>query len=385
MKMKPSAYKTLLFLWGFALATSTLFASSDHVAPDFRREFVKEINKSFPLDSDGHLELSNRHGQINVQSWDKEETKINIRIIVQAGDQEEANEVFERVRISFTDTRKLVTATTQINASKDSWWDRLFGSYGSDDFKIIYDVKMPTQAYLQANGQYCNVSCDDHAGESSFYVKYGNLNAGELGGRTQIEVGYGNANIENLKTSSAVQMRYGNLDVDRAAGELEVDIRYGELQLKEVNELILDSRYTEVEVGKAVRIRIDGSYGDLQIGEVRNLRATTTYLGYEIDQVLGSADITTAYGDVEIDFVKAGFEEIRVKGSYADIELRMDPTAGYEMNARTSYSDIDYPNGMEVNRKENKSNSASMEGRKKGIGSGKLDLSSAYGDISVRD
>ena len=118
---------------------------------------------------------------------------------------------------------------------------------------------------------------------------------------------------------------------------------------------------------------------------MKEIRASTTYLGYEIDKVWESFDITTAYGDVEVDWLGAGFTNARFKGSYSDIELRVDPSAGYEVEARTTYADVELPSGVDISRQEKKSNAVSVSGRKNGKGNGRMSLSSSYGDIEVND
>ncbi|PHI18881.1 hypothetical protein CEQ90_15680 [Lewinellaceae bacterium SD302] len=384
MKMKPSIYKLSLFLSLF-ISFQLSAANASDPGCGSKREFVKNINKTFDLDADGRLELSNRHGYIDVQSWNQEKTTIDIKIIVNAGDQEDANKVFERVRIDFSHTSNLVSVKTQIGSETKGWWDRIFGGFNSDDFKIVYQVKMPNEAFLRAEGQYCNISVGDHAGEVDVYTRYGNIDLEDIGDQAEVQCQYGNINIETLAADSRVEVGYGNLDIDKASGTLDVQTRYGELRIDEAPKLDLDCRYTELRLGKIGTLRLNGSYGDLRIEEVNIIRASTTYSEYEIEKAYQEVDISTGYGDVEIDWLQAGFTEVRIKGSYSDIEVRMDPTAGYELNARTSYASIDYPSGLDVSRKENKSNSESIVGKHKGQGSGKLELASSYGDISVRD
>lgn len=381
--MKVSVYKYLSLL--LLLLINVSFVSASTTATS--QEFVKEINKSFSLNANGRLELANRHGQINIISWDKDQVDIDIRIIVQAHSQEDANSVFERVRIDFSDNPNMVSAMTQIGTGNRSWWEKLTGGWGgsSDDFKIIYDVKMPSRAFLKANAMYCNISCGDHLGGTDIYAKYGNVNLGELGDDCQLEVGYGNAKVKALNGSARVRIGYGDLDIDHASQDLEVEARYGDFRIESAQSLQLNSRYTDCVVGKVDRLRLNGSYGDIRIDDVQELRASTTYLGYEVDKVWKKLDITTAYGDVEVDWVGAGFSEVRFKGSYSDIELRIDEAAGYEVEARTSYADIDMPNSVELSRREHKSNAVSMSGRKSGKGNGRMSLSSSYGDIEIME
>lgn len=382
--MKRSIYRIPILL-GLICSFQLLAAAPADPGCVEKREYVKNISKTFDLAEDGRLELANRHGHINVESWDQEKTVIDIKIIVNADSEDNANKVFDRVRIDFSHASSLVSARTQIGTESKGWWERMFGGFNSDDFKIIYDVKMPNAAFLRAEGQYCNISVDDHGGEVSISSRYGNIDLEDIGDRAEVLCKYGNIKIRSLRADSRVEVGYGNLDITSVSNELDVKIRYGELRIDEVPELILDSRYTDMRLGKVGDLRLNGSYGDLRMEEVTNLRAATTYSEYEIDKVFKMADISTAYGDVEIEWVKAGFSEIRIKGSYSDIEVRMDPTAGYELDARTSYAGIDHPSELVISRRESKSNSECIKGQCKGKGksTGRLELASTYGDISI--
>lgn len=383
----------LLFLLLTALLSPELvFATPDSgiatsLVKKGKKEFVKKIEKSFSLGQDGRLELTNRYGRINVQSWEENRTDIKIRIIVKADDQNRANEVFDRIRIDFTETGNLVGVATQIGTSNKGWWDRLWSGdwNSSDDFKIVYDVKMPSRAFLKTDAMYCNVNCGDHNGEVDVYAKYGNVDLATLGQFANVEVKYGNVNVEALNERARFRVGYGNLDIDRASGELEVNMRYGQLRIETADRLDLDTRYTNTRIVKVQRMRFDGSYGDIEIDEVHTLRASTDYLGYEIGKVTGMIDVNTDYGDLEIDLLAAGFTEARFKGSYADVEIKVDQAAGYEVSARTSYADVDLPNSVDVNRRESRSNSVSVSGKKAGQGQGYLDLASSYGDITLRE
>lgn len=365
-----------------------LFCCTFSLSAEDKKEFLKEIDKSFDLNKDGRVELSNQYGQINVTSWEKEEVKINVRIVIQAIDQATADKVFERVRIDLSKTSNTVSATTQIGSGGRSWWERMTGynsSCSSDNFKIIYNVTVPNQAFLKTNGMHCNVSCGDHLGEVDIYTKHGNVDLGEIGDYCRVETAYGNASIDVLNAPALLKVSYGNLDVEEAASELDVNVRYGKFNVDVAQELVLDSRYTDTRVGKVARFRFNGSYGDIEIGEVDQLRSSTTYLDYEIRKIHELMDITTAYGDVNAYWLSAGFIEARFKGSYADIDIRIDPEAGYEVNARANYADVDLPSSVDLSRKETKSSSEMRRGKKSGRGSGYLDISSAYGDVSIRE
>ncbi|MEL6356521.1 MAG: DUF4097 family beta strand repeat-containing protein [Bacteroidota bacterium] len=369
---------TISLLLSFGLSANTS-------SPPTGNEFVKEINKSFPLNADGRVELSNRYGQINIRPWSKNEVKIDVRIVVQARDQEAADRTFERIRVSFYDTDDLVKAATEIGSrsGRSGWWPWKDGSKSSQ-FKIYYEVQMPESANLQAEARYCDIRCDDLSGETEFDVKYGDLVAGRLNNRTQLSIAYGSGNVDFIGGLADVEIRYSDLDEDDA-NNMEINSRYSELKLENCGDLDLDCRYDEVEIGKAGKVKISAGYGEFNLEEADELRGNSNYMSYEIGRLGKKLDIDTDYGDVEVGPVAPGFTEIRIRGGYSDIEILMDKNAGYEVSARASYADVDVPSSVDIKTRENKSNSESVTGTRSGTGNGRIDISSSYGDIDVRE
>ena len=118
------------------------------------REFSKTINKQFNMPADGLVELSNRHGKIDIKTWDQSAARISVKILVDAKDEEDAQEVFDRININFYNTSETVGAETEIEDRRSSWWN--WGD-NSDEFSINYEVFMPASANLDVTAKYCDV------------------------------------------------------------------------------------------------------------------------------------------------------------------------------------------------------------------------------------
>ena len=116
----------------------SLVAGAVFAAP--AQDFEKKIVDQFAIASDGEVEIINRYGKVELETWDENEVKIEVTIIVEAKSQGKADEVFERIKVNFSNTSSLVRASTDI--ASGSKWDKWFGS-SSNKFEINYHVWVP--------------------------------------------------------------------------------------------------------------------------------------------------------------------------------------------------------------------------------------------------
>jgi len=320
-----------LLLLAFVLPV-TLSAAGYPPRPD--QDFEKNYSETFSVDGSGDVRLTNRHGNIRVETWDRNEVKIE-------------------------------------------------GIGGSNDFKVHYTVKMPASANLETEAKYCDVMLPDLTGNNRLTVGYGDLVAGDLTGRNEISVSYGSARVDELGENSSFRVRYCDGNNIRKAADLRYDGRYSETEIGTVDRLRVEAGYDEVEVRRAREIRFDGNYNDLTVDQVERIFLDANYSDVEINEVSKELEVESSYGDLEIDRLIAGFDRVYIRANYIDVDLDIDDDAGYELELRTRYGDIDF-SGQNVSISEEKSGSSrSMTGSKKGNGSGRVDVSTSYGDIDV--
>jgi len=261
--------------------------------PTWDQDFEKTYSETFSVNGSGDVRLTNRYGDIRVETWDRDEVKIDVRVKVSADDQDDADRTFDRIEISFSGGSNFASAVTNIGSSSkkskgiirsllDGEWPSWDGVGGSNDFKIHYTVKMPASANLETEAKYCDVV------------------------------------------------------------------------------------YNDLVVDMVERIFLDGNYSDVEINEVSK-----------------ELEVDASYGDLEIDRLSAGFERVYIRVNYIDVDLDIDDDAGYELQLRTRYGNIDF-SGQNISVDEDRSgNSKSLTGSKKGKGSGRVDISTSYGDIDI--
>ena len=110
--MKVLKCKIVVVLFAFVLMGHLVSA----------KEFYQEVKKETPIAYNGKVDLSNTRGTIDVRTWDENKVSIEVLITVNARNQADANEVFERIKINFDSYANIVSAKTNIkNLPKWSW------------------------------------------------------------------------------------------------------------------------------------------------------------------------------------------------------------------------------------------------------------------------
>lgn len=384
-------YKTIMamLLPAFILLQLPLQAADFPLV--FRQDFEKKYSKTFDVNGNGNVRLENRYGSIVVETWERDQVQIDVRIKVSADDQEDADKTFDRIEINMTGGGNSASATTSIGSSRRSSkgiFERIFdgdwgwGGNSSNDFKVYYSVKMPASASLVTEAKYCDVTLPDLSGDNRITVGYGDLVGGDLTGANEISISYGSARVDEMGTDSRFRIRYSD-GVIRTAGDLKYDGRYSETRIGRAGKLDIDAGYEELEITSATEVRFEGNYNDVDLEHVGRVFLDGNYCDFNLGTVEKELEVDASYGDLEIDLLKVGFERVYVRANYIDVEIDVESGAGYEMDLRSRYGDISYDKSRSTNVNSSKAGSSESVKGAVGNGKGRVDISTSYGDIEL--
>lgn len=344
------------------------------------REFSKTINKQFNIASDGLVELSNRHGKIDIKTWDQNNVRISVKILVEAKSEEDAKQVFDRIDISFFNSSETVGASTEIADKKSSWWG--WGE-NNDEFSINYEVFMPATGNLDVSAKYCDVYAATIGGTGEFNVKYGNFKLDGLGEDSEINLAYGNGSI-NRARDLKVDLAYGNLEVEEAS-DINLDVRYGNLNVDRAGDIISDSRYSNFILGEVREFRNNGKYDNVEIGFAEEVVCETHYTSVKIDRLARRLNLDMAYGSAKTGKVDASFDEINLNGRYTDFKINMAPGINCSLDLAGTYADIRLPSsGVKTSYDSQEGKSHEVRGTMGSGGNSSIKARMSYGGIVVR-
>lgn len=255
------------------------------------KEKVKTFSKTYPLDANDKLQISNTYGKVTVNTWAKNEVKVDVDIKAYAIDEAEAQKLIDNTTINSSKENNNVVFETAIEREKNSWWGT-----SSENGKITkvrkviinYVVYMPAKSALTINNKYGGIILPDLSGKLNISNSYGGLVAKALtNSDNNIEVRYGSADIGSLSNS-------------------DLKVSYGSLQLDQADNLNATISYSPAKIGK---LSSSGTFvvrygGGLEIGDVgKNLKALSINSSYapvklgSLNDANADFDVTVHYGD----------------------------------------------------------------------------------------
>jgi hypothetical protein len=228
MKAILKAYSTLLLVTGLTLS-GTAFASGDPVV-----EKKKTYSKTYPVSSNEKVSFENQFGELKINTWDKNEVKVDVTITVEAGTDEKAQRIMDRISIQDGKGDKGVWFKTKMdnNDNKEKW-----DKGEKQRFSIDYVVNMPARNPLYAENSFGSLIIGDYPGESSIISKFGSLTAGKLTNIKKLNVEFGKANIAGISNGDIV-IKFSSADIASLDGTINANFEYcGATRLKVDNDV----------------------------------------------------------------------------------------------------------------------------------------------------
>jgi hypothetical protein len=296
---------------------------------------VKTYSKSYTVDAGTRLDINNRYGKVTVNTWSKNEFKVDVQIQVTADKANDTKKFIDRISINDSKQGQTVSFKTNIDSQSD-----LFGSKTSSrKIEINYVIYMPAQNALNITNKYGNVELPDLDGKLVINCAYGDLQAKSLSNPgNQIKVSYGDARIASLKAT-------------------DLDISYGSLVLGSVDKLNADVKYSSAKIG---RISTSGilnvKYGTgVQISNLdenmKNLSVNSKYSNIKLglnDDEDADFDVTVHYGSFNY-----GNHPVNISAKQPVEEKGFNPTKTFKgrvgkgniarvININSSYSSVKF-------------------------------------------
>ncbi len=350
-----------------------------------RKEFVKTINKVFDIDRTGSVAISNRHGKVDIKVWNKPVVQVDVKIIVQAKDEDKAEAVFDRISIQFQNEDAFVKAMTDIESKKKGWssWNVWNGDSDRDDFEINYEVFIPKEARLEVINKYGDTFIAETDGPVNADIGYGSVRFEGVNNELKLYLGYGDATIIRAKELTG-EIKYSKMNL-RSAVDSDLRTKYSKIQIDDVQSMRTITKYDEYNINNVNSLRTEGNYGKFIINNIGKLVADGKYTDFMISSLTQEADVVLSYGGFKIESLKKGFSAVRLDGSYANFKINTTPDISYKIDANASYGDISLPENIETTYNRDSGYSNRIEGVVgKGSPTSYIKVKVNYGDIKIR-
>lgn len=346
------------FSISYAIATALLIAGHLAMADSEKR---KTINKSYQVSSSTELSFSNSFGEMHVETWDKNEVKVDIEIIVRASNDDRAQKLLEKIKIYIDDDspKRELSYRTSINNNN---------SGRNSSFEINYNLSVPKTSDLTLKNSFGDTYLDDHSGKTELNVQYGNLKAGKLSGECKVKLSFGSG------FSEIDAMPNGNLKVS-----------YSKLNVEEMGDVDINSQFSTFTNESADKVNLVAKYGEVEFGKVNSLNADVNFSGFELEELHESIVLDIDYGG-SIDIgVKKSVKLVDIKSSFGPVSIELDEGVNGTIDARMSFCDLRYDEDQINFNKIIKEHTSSEYEGKIGNGTGtNIKIVSKYGNVRIR-
>lgn len=275
---------------------------------------VKEVFKVMPKTE---IEIANKYGNIHIIPWEKDSVKFEIELLVKGTKQSKVDKSFDYIEFDFKTSQYYVIAQT-LFAGKTSFWSDVSDLTGaifnsSTKTKIDYTVYLPKNVSLKIMNKYGNIYTTDHTGKLEINLANGDLKAHHFSGPTKINSEFGTSNIKMIDNGV-------------------LNVSYGELHLDEGGKLTIQSKSSKFYIDKVNEIEINSQRDKFYIDEAGKLTGVTNFSLVELDLLTNLINLTTKYGDVEIQRFSDKVKSLSLWSNDTDITLHFLDEKQYKMD-----------------------------------------------------
>lgn len=287
-----------------------LLCSSSMMAAVGTFDDVKVIYKSAKVYDEFELEISNKHGRIDVENWDKDSVAIEVTISASSNNLDRLSTIMQQVNIRFSEQEDYLAASTEWGGGANELRIDVVKLFDNQSVRVDYKVWIPENTELEIENKFGDVILENCSAKLKVDVAHGDFKAHKLKNAKMIKVQYGDVTIKEIKEGNIV-VRFGDVTIDKAK-ELNVDIISGDAEFESVDELTLKATSSDIEIEEIKQMDFSISMSDL-----------------EIEKLSKSVSGFIKFGGMEIEEVGAGFSGITLDAYNTDIALDFVPQIAY--------------------------------------------------------
>lgn len=288
----------------------------------------KKLSKGFLIDKGTIVDVSNKYGDITIDTWDKDSVWVEISYEVTDKNYERLRKKMSEISFELTQSGHFVVVNTVISSSKNTLIDELIRlketiGVGESQVEINIKLNIPDNLSLRIKNKYGNVYIDDYKGDLTIDLSNGRLKAHDLSGYVNLKISFGDAIINSIDT--------GNLEV-----------YYSELNLADGRKLRINSKTSDITITEVAQLLVNSSRDDYRIRMISNFETESSWTDFSITEFTSRSDIKMNYGDLTIENIRPSIENMTIDAKSTKINLYFDKDLDVNFDITTN-QDINLP------------------------------------------
>lgn len=330
----------------------------------------RSITKTFQVSNGARLNVDNVYGNINLQSWNKNEIQAVIKIKGISGNDEDTRQLINEVAIQSNQSDGVVSIKTiYTSGNNSSFWKKFFNSSsrGNRSIQINYEVYVPQSlASIDIKNKYGGVTGNQLPGDLNLNIDYGAFNIKDLAGRLNLNTSYCKGSLTGIKSGT-------------------VTVNYTDFNMDKVNNLQVNSIYSDYKISQADNLNISSTYSDITADNIGSLQGKSTYSDYKINSLTTQGTIATVYGDITIKALGSQFKTLTITPANSDISVGIPDGLPLQLDIKLVYGDIKTGGiPLQVTQKSETGNTSILQATSGGGKDGAvIKINGTYADVNL--
>jgi len=299
---------------------------------------TKQINKRFKVTPETRIEITNKYGDIKINTWEKDSIIFDINIKIEDKKLSKLEKALDDVDFDFINSQHFVIARTKVGESRSglekeiaNFKESVFQSDGK--IEINYTVWMPKTNQLKVENKFGDVYIDDYLGEIEIILSNGNLKSHDFEGKANLKLSFADATINQMKTG-------------------RLDCNYSEIFIKKAGKIDIASKSSEFEIIEIKDLNTDSRRDKFRIQMIEILDARGSFSNYRISELKNTLNVKTEYGDLDVEKVDIDFKTIYIESKSTDMNLYFNEKSEFGFDITHIKSETNFCRNMSIKKEE---------------------------------
>jgi len=332
----------------------------------FKSTKEKKITKSFSVDKNATLEITNSFGNIKVITWDENKIDFEISIKVSGNNDEKIDERLKGIEVEFNSSSTLISAVTNIKKSKSNWWN--WGKKMNLKMEIDYVIKVPMSNNLYLRNRFGVISLDKHDGAVKIDCEHGKMTSKEL---------LSNNNEINLSHTKGSYIEFINVG--------KIATSHSGLTVAHSNNLVLRGQHSEITLENVKTLDFKSNHGSLKADRVETIIGKSQHVTLRIGELSNKANLRTGHGSLKIAHIKTKTKEIEIESQFTGITIGYNNNYNFNFDLDFQFGSLRDSDGFVFKNKEINMHNKSYKGYYGSENSGNLiKINTQHGSVSFK-
>jgi hypothetical protein len=336
----------------------------------------KSIDRTFEVTERLNLEISNKYGNVIIDTWPRNEVALKIEILAFGKDENSAEKLMDRVEFDFKHSDDFIEVESVFDRKK-SFFKDLINAVGDYSASLLSKHKLQVNYELTIPESTASITIDN---------RFGDVHVADMEARLDLTVAHGNIKVNQIQNYSRINLNYGSAKI-KVANETNINLKGAELELGQVQKLNLKSSSSKARIGTVNNADIESTNDQIDIEEVRDISGDADFTEIRIGQLTESCRLNQSYGGLEIKGINSDFKSVRLNGKSTDYELYFAKDAHFEVSiyARDDKLKMDeFPGQIEKRYVDEKTKFVSVKGHTGKSGDDRrLNIDAQNGEVNI--